>query len=93
MRAMCRQASPVWRAAIAWAALRELDPDDAAIVATSFLPAGPPLPAFDGVMVEAAFWADMATPDEHAAYCLACFSRLSDDRRAAFLRHVQRGAA
>ena len=95
IRAMCRAASPRWRAVVAWGALRELDPDDAAKVAAHFLPndgAGPPIPPFACVTAEAGFWAAQATPRELDAYCLACFSRMAPPRQAAFLGHVQRRA-
>ncbi len=39
-------------------------------------------------MAEASFWADTATPAEHAAYALAAFNRLRPEGQAAFLRHV-----
>jgi len=55
--------------------------------------AGPPIPPFDGVMAEATFWANMANPDELAAYTLACYARLAPARQAAFLAYVQRRAA
>jgi len=76
--------------------LIELDPTDAATVAEMFLHddfAGPPVPAFYGVMAEATFWADMASPAEHAAYALACFNMTAPARQSAFLGHVQRRAA
>ena len=38
IRTLCRAATPRWRAAIAWGALRELDPDDAAEVADCSCP-------------------------------------------------------
>lgn len=91
IRRLCRAGSSHFKVAVAWGALKELDPEDAAKVAAAFVRAGPPVPAFDGVMAEAAFWADMATPTEHAAYALACFARLSPDRQTAFLAHVQEG--
>jgi len=96
IRTLCRAATPRWRAAIAWGALRELDPDDAAMFAGLFMPddgAGPPIPAFDGVMQEAVFWASMASPRELDSYCLATFDRMAPARQAAFLGHVQRRAA
>jgi len=88
---MCRAASPRWRAAVAWAALTELDPHDAAEVAALFLPddfAGPPGPAFDSVIAEASFWADMASPSELDAYALATVTRMAPARRAAFLTYA-----
>ena len=70
--------------------MTELDPHDAAEVAEMFVPgdgAGPPIPAFDGVMEEASFWADMASPSELDAYALATVTRMAPARRAAFLSH------
>jgi len=96
IRTLCRAASPRWRAAIAWGALRELDPDDAAMVAAHFLPndgAGPPIPAFAGEMAEASFWASMASPRELDAYCVATFTRMPAPRQSAFLAYVGRIAA
>lgn len=72
-------------------ALSELDPDDAATVAALFLPdqpVGPPIPAFDGVMAEALFWADMASPDELKAYALAGYTRMPAKDQAGFLSYV-----
>jgi len=96
IRTMCRAASPRWRAAVAWGALIEMDPPDAAEVAALFLPddgAGPPIPAFAGVMAEASFWAEEASPVELKAYTWACYSRLSAKDQAGFLSHVGRVAA
>jgi len=95
IRTLCRAASPRWRAAIAWGALRELDPDDAAMVAAHFLPndgAGPPIPAFDGVMQEASHWANVASRSELDAYALACVTRMAPARQSAFLAYVGRAA-
>jgi len=55
--------------------------------------AGPPIPAFDGMMAEATFWANMASRAELDAYALACFSRMAPPRQVAFLAHVQRRAS
>jgi hypothetical protein len=44
-------------------------------------------------MDQAAFWADMATPDELDAYALASFNRMAPQRQAAFLGFVQGRAA
>ena len=52
----------------------------------------PPIPALISVMDEAGFWADWATRDELKAYCLACFTRLSESDQLAFLRYVRRAA-
>lgn len=78
------------RAALAWAALRSLDDDDAREVANTVIQdAGAPLPPFISPMDEAAFWADIASPAELDAYALACVRNMAPDRRAAFLDHVQ----
>ena len=50
--------------------------------------AGPLIPAFDGVMQEAVFWASMASPRELAAYALATVTRMAPARRAAFLTYA-----
>lgn len=91
-------ASAIWqarlsaaeRAALAWAALRSLDEDDAReVTATVIQDAGSPLPPFFSPMDEAAFWADIASPAELDAYALACVRNMAPDRRAAFLDYVQ----
>lgn len=46
-------------------------------------------PLLIGVMDEAAFWADMAGPEELDAYCLANFNRMHPARQSAFLNFVQ----
>ncbi|MFD1193344.1 hypothetical protein ACFQ3C_01500 [Seohaeicola saemankumensis] len=83
------------RAALAFSTLRSMGPDEAAMTAKAALEeatAGMPIAAFDGVISEAAFWADLADPDELDAYCLACFNRMAPARQAAFLSFVQRRA-
>jgi hypothetical protein len=91
-------ASAVWQArlspeecaALAWAALRALDLDHAREVANTVIQdAGAPLPPFISPMDEAAYWADIASPEELEAYCLATFQAMPRGRRAAFLDHVQ----
>ena len=91
-------ASAVWQArltvdeagALAWAALRALDEDDAREVANTVLDgAGAPLPPFISPMDEAAYWADIASPEELEAYCLATFQAMPRGRQAAFLDHVR----
>ena len=52
----------------------------------------PQAPLFNH-MDQAAFWADMAEPDELDAYCLASFNRMHPARQSAFLAFVQRKAA
>lgn len=80
------------RAAQAFASLLNLDPETAeavAISAVEHLRAGPPLPTFLSVMDDAQFWADLASPSELDAYCLASFNRMGPVRQAQFLEHVQ----
>lgn len=75
-------------------AVLDCDPRDRVPLMERFIEAlrpGQPITAFDGVMAEAAFWADMASTAERKAYALACFNRLSVADRAAFLNYVQRG--
>lgn len=95
-------ASAVWQArlspeecaALAWAALRALDLDHAREVANTVIQdAGAPLTPFINPMDEAAYWADIASPEELEAYCLATFRAMPRGRRAAFLDHVQRRKA
>lgn len=76
-------------------AVLDCDPRDRVPLMERFIEAlrpGQPITAFNGVMAEAAFWADMASTAERKAYALACFNRLSVADRAAFLNYVQRGA-
>lgn len=79
------------RAALAFMALRSLDRDDATMTAEAALcaGAGQPQPPLFGFIDQAAFWADMADPEELEAYCLASFNAMPRGRQAAFLDHVQ----
>jgi hypothetical protein len=79
------------RAGMAFAALKAMDRDDAAMTAEAALCAGagqPQAPLF-GFMDQAAFWADMAEAEELEAYCLASFNAMPRGRQAAFLDHVK----
>lgn len=79
------------RAALAFMALKALDGDTANITAEAALCTGagqPQAPLF-GFMDQAAFWADMAEPDELSAYCLASFNAMPCGQQAAFLDHLQ----
>lgn len=82
---------PHQRAALAYAALRSLSGEHAAAVCDAVLPseAGQPIAPLFNQMNEAAFWADMADPEELEAYCLASFNAMPRGRQAAFLDHVQ----
>ena len=92
-------ASAIWTArldapecvALAFAALKSLSPDKARLTAQSALSsgAGQPIAPLFNHMDEAAFWADMAEPDELRAYALACFNRMSHPEQVAFLAYVQ----
>ena len=86
--------TPEERGALAWAALRSLDRDHARDVANTVIQdAGAPLPPFIDPMDEAAYWADIASPEELRAYTLATFNRLPREAQADFLAHVRRRAA
>lgn len=78
------------RAALAFIALTALGRNEATMTVEAALGAGagtPQAPLF-GVMDQAAFWADMAEPEELDANCLACFEAMSRDRQVAFLEYV-----
>ena len=83
------------RAAMAWAVLRSLTPDQVVAVAETVLPdgVGAPIAPLFNHMDEAAFWADMAEPEALEAYCLASFNAMPAPRKSAFLEFVQGRAA
>ncbi|UWR39229.1 hypothetical protein [Sulfitobacter sp. W074] len=83
--------TPQERAAMAWAVLRSLTPEQVVDVAQAVLlkGVGAPIAPLINHMDEAAFWADMAAPDEREAYCLASFKAMPYERQAAFLDFVQ----
>ena len=75
---------------MAWAALKATEPEFAQMAAETALGGcGAPLPTFHDVIGEAGFWADMATPDERAAYAVACFNRFSKRERDEFRAFVK----
>lgn len=85
------------RAAVAWATLRSLTPDEAQQVVDTVIPeaetSGPMAPLFSH-LDQAAHWADLAEPGALEAYCLASFKAMPRPRQAAFLDFVnQRRAA
>lgn len=84
------------RMVMAYAALRSLHPDHVEATLGAALGGSgvgmPQAPLFNH-MDEAVFWADMATPDEVGAYCLASFNRMAPQRQSAFLGFVQGRAA
>jgi len=79
------------RACLAFMALKSLDDETGHMTAEAALDrgAGFPLPPLVNFMDEAAFWADMADPEEREAYCLATFQAMPRGRQAAFLDFVQ----
>lgn len=83
--------TPYQCASLAFLALKTLDADIAAQVAEAVLQrgAGQPIAPLFNHMDEAAFWADMAEPEELEAYCLASFKAMPDYRQSAFLDFVQ----
>ena len=62
---------------------------NAALEANHTAPASHPIAPLLNHIDEAAFWADMATSDEHEAYCLASFKAMPYERQSAFLEFVQ----
>ncbi len=86
--------SPDVRAKLALLALDACEEDHAQNIAGHVLSGSvAPVAPFLSPMDEAAFWADLATPDELDAYCLASFNRMSGRRQADFLGFVQGRAA
>lgn len=78
--------NPKERAALAWAALRSLDDEDAEAVAWHYFGgAGMPAPALFDAKDEAALWAAAAAPRELRAYAGAAFKEMARADRAAFL--------
>ncbi|MEP5155187.1 hypothetical protein [Planktotalea sp.] len=78
-------------AALAFAALRSLSDEDAVQVGQTALldGAGQPIAPLFSFLNEATSWADLATPDELKAYCLACFRRMKPEHQVSFLEYVQ----
>ena len=79
------------RLALAYVALRALPTHHAQSAAEAAIRvgAGQPIAPLFNYMEEAAFWADMAAPDEREAYCLASFKAMPYERQEAFLGFVQ----
>ena len=95
-------ASAVWQArltteecaALAWAALRSLDRDNAVeVVETVLGGAGEPFPPMFSPTDKAAWWAGVASPDEIDAYAVATFNALSSAKRRHFLEYAKEVAA
>lgn len=81
------------RSAIASAALRSLDFDQALEIADAvFCGAGAPLPPLLDPVSEALSWANYATPAEIDAYAMATFNALCPSRRREFIDFVKEAA-
>lgn len=76
-------------ATLAFIALRTLS-DEALCAVARGLPkgAGSPIAPLYCHMDQAAFWADLATPSELDAYCLASFQGMAPARQQEFLSYV-----
>lgn len=83
------------RTALAFMALKSLDNEAAHLVAEAAIDrgAGFPPPPLTSALAEAAFWSDMANPEEREAYCLAAFRAMPRGRQAAFLDFARVGQA
>ncbi|MEM6891727.1 MAG: hypothetical protein AAF636_26940 [Pseudomonadota bacterium] len=85
------------RLSVTYAALRSLEPDEAAQVFEFACPsAGYPPPTLDNVMHDARWWASFAIEDELKAYSVAVYEAMSPEGQAAFLewasQHGRRAA-
>ncbi len=74
-------------------AIAECHPEDACILMEAALAdllsqRMPPAPFLGGVMDAARCWAGWASRNEHKAFALACYERLSAADQRAFLAHV-----
>ena len=77
------------RAALSFAALKSLDPDQAAMVVEAVFPGGDtPLPPLWSPADEAAHWASWASYPDIKACALAGFNHLTATDQSAFLSHV-----
>lgn len=78
------------RSCLTFMALKSLDDENGYMTAEAALDrgAGIPLPPLVNFMDEAAFWADMAAPEEREAYCLSTFQAMPPARQAAFLDYI-----
>lgn len=80
------------RAALAWAALRSLDREQAEAVAETFdcFPGGVGTPddPFADIRDAAAMWASCASEDEIDTYALATFRAMSPERQREFVAYL-----
>lgn len=80
-------------AALAWAAMKAANPEDAARIAAEVSSvAGAPLAPFLSVMHEARAWAAIASEAERKAYTLAGFEALPTAEQRAFLAWAGEGS-
>ena len=77
------------RAGLALMSLLALSDHTATLVMGKCHPLTMPDAPLLGYLDQAAFWADMASPDELEAYCLASFNAMSAARQTDFLGFVQ----
>ena len=85
--------TPAERVALAAGALLALSPTTATSVCETFLAehrAGEPVPPLDDIRAEARLWASWAAPAELRAYLAACWHRLSEKDRSAFLKAARK---
>lgn len=77
------------RAALAYAALNSLPPEQATMTAAASIGgSGAPLPTFLGGVEEARCWAAFATRNDLRAYALAAFEAMEVRDKAAFFRCI-----
>ena len=85
------------RAALAWAALRSLDAETAALtVEAAFEPeagAGMPDTTFGDPIDQAMHWVSWVNSEELDAYAVAIFNALPDAKKRDFLEYAERVAA
>lgn len=81
--------------ALALVVLEALDRDDASQVAEAVLygGAGQPQPPLFSYMDQAAFWAEMAEPEEIEAYLIVTYGAMPRSRQVDFLNYVQKRRA
>lgn len=86
---------PAERVLLGWSVLRSMTPEQAVDVLNAALPhrAGQPIAPFEDPVDEAAFWAQMASPDELDAYAVTIFNAMSAVKQRAFLDFAGRAAA
>lgn len=91
---LCHRLDPVERGWLLVTAAQAADSANLGALAEAVVAGdGPPIPAFDSVRAEARDWAAWASGPEVRAYLAACWHRLPEEDRAAFLKATRRVAA